>query len=186
MNPLSGGLIPQKPELFTYLTEGTDLTVPQAALRFVASHREITVTLAGCTTRQHVDDAVKAVENLEELPAEEVAEKFGSSRMALNDLCTGCGYCKGCPMGLEIPKFMDGYNQKLLSGDTALVPTRLRIQWELKPEQAAACIGCGSCEKKCTQHLPIIERMREIASLPPENPDWSSAQSRKDLRTFSL
>ena len=185
MNPLSGGLIPQKPELFTYLTEGTDLTVPQAALRFVASHREITVTLAGCTTRQHVDDAVKAVENLEELPAEEVAEKFGGSRMALNDLCTGCGYCKGCPMGLEIPKFMDGYNQKLLSGDTALVPTRLRIQWELKPEQAAACIGCGSCEKKCTQHLPIIERMREIASLPPENPDWASAQSRKDLRTFS-
>ena len=157
MNPLSGGLIPQKPELFTYLTEGTDLTVPQAALRFVASHREITVTLAGCTTRQHVDDAVKAVENLEELPAEEVAGKFGSSRMALNDLCTGCGYCKGCPMGLEIPKFMDGYNQKLLSGDTALVPTRLRIQWELKPEQAAACIGCGSC--------PVPERPSYIFSV---------------------
>ena len=39
-------------------TEGTDLTVPQAALRFVASHKEITVTLAGCTTKEHIDDGV--------------------------------------------------------------------------------------------------------------------------------
>lgn len=46
MNPLGGGLIPRNPEMFSYLTEGTDLTVVQAALRFVASHREITVTLA--------------------------------------------------------------------------------------------------------------------------------------------
>jgi hypothetical protein len=41
MNPLGGGLIPQNPELFAFLTEGTELTVPQAALRFVASHREV-------------------------------------------------------------------------------------------------------------------------------------------------
>lgn len=164
MNPLSGGLIPQRPELFSYLTEGTDLTVPQAALRFVASHREITVTLAGCTTKQHVDDAVKAVENLTEYPAEAVAERFGGS-MAVNDLCTGCGYCKGCPAGIEIPKLMDGYNQKIISGSAEMIPTRLRIQWELKPEAAAACIGCGFCEKKCTQHLPIAARMREIAAL---------------------
>ena len=63
MNPLGGGLIPENPETFSYLTEGTNLTVPQAALRFVASHKEITVALAGCSTKEHVDDAVKAVEN---------------------------------------------------------------------------------------------------------------------------
>ena len=45
MNPLGGGMIPENQESFSYLAEGTDLTVAQAALRFVASHREITVTL---------------------------------------------------------------------------------------------------------------------------------------------
>ena len=55
MNPLGGGMIPQNPEAFSYLTEGNDLTVPQAALRFVSSHKEITITLAGCTTKAHVD-----------------------------------------------------------------------------------------------------------------------------------
>ena len=61
MNPLGGGLIPNNPNTFEYLTDGTDLTVPQAALRFVASHKEISVALCGCTTKQHVDDAVKSV-----------------------------------------------------------------------------------------------------------------------------
>ena len=84
MNPLGGGMIPNNPEAFTYLTEGTDLNVAQAALRFVASHREITITLAGCTTKEHVDDAVKAVENLEERPAEEIIRQYEGRGESLN------------------------------------------------------------------------------------------------------
>ena len=35
----------------------------------------------------------------------------------------------------------------------------------LGKQPIAGCIACGKCEKACTQHLPIIERMKEIASL---------------------
>lgn len=163
MNPLGGGLIPQNPEAFSYLTEGTDLTVAQAALRFVASHREITVTLAGCTTKEHVDDAVKAVENLVEEPAEVVAEKYSRKGVALNNLCTGCSYCKGCPQGIEIPKFMDAYNQMILTGDKKAIVNRLNNHWCIPQSMAGECIACGNCESQCTQHLPIIERLKEIA-----------------------
>lgn len=165
MNPLGGGLIPQNPEAFSYLTEGTDLTVPQAALRFVASHREITVTLAGCTTKAHIDDAVKAVENLQEMDAWQVAEKYESSGIALNDLCTGCAYCKGCPKDIEIPRLMDAYNQKLLTGEQENIMERVKNHWNIDPQQAANCISCGKCEIQCTQHLPIIQRLGEIAAL---------------------
>ena len=89
MNPLGGGMIPANPDAFAYLAEGTEFTVPQAALRFVASHKEITVTLAGCTTKEHIDDAVKAVENLEEKPASEIAKEYEGRGVALNNLCTG-------------------------------------------------------------------------------------------------
>lgn len=165
MNPLGGGLIPSHPDRFAYLTEGTDLTVPQAALRFTASHREITVTLAGCTTKAHVDDACKAVEHLEEKPITEITAEYDKKGVALNNLCTGCGYCKGCPKEIEIPKYMDAYNQYVLSGKKEDITERLGGHWGKKKEQAAECISCRHCEKECTQHLPIIERLKEIAAL---------------------
>lgn len=165
MNPLGGGMIPANPDAFSYLTEGTDLTVPQAALRFVASHKEITVTLAGCTTKAHVDDAVKAVEGLEERPAKEIVKAYEDKGVALNNLCTGCAYCKGCPKGIPIPKFMDSYNQKILTGKDEEIMNRMNMHWDIEKETAAQCIACGKCERQCTQHLPIIERLKEIASL---------------------
>lgn len=165
MNPLGGGLIPSHEEAFSYLTEESDLTVPQAALRFVASHKEITVTLAGCTTKAHVDDAVKAVAHLKEQPAKEIAKMYENKGVALNDLCTGCSYCKGCPKEIAIPKYMDAYNQYVLSGKKETILDRLDGQWGMSKEAAGECIACGRCEKECTQHLPIVKRLKEIAVL---------------------
>ncbi|MFR5601712.1 MAG: 4Fe-4S dicluster domain-containing protein [Lachnospiraceae bacterium] len=130
----------------------------------LSSHKEITVALAGCTTKAHVDDAVRAVEHLEEYPAEEIVKKYEDQGMALNDLCTGCAYCAGCPKGIEIPKLMDAYNHKILTGRPESMEARLNGHWGIKKEQANACIGCGKCERQCTQHLPIIQRMKEIAA----------------------
>lgn len=162
MNPLGGGLIPENPETFSYLTEGTDLTVPQAALRFVASHKEITVALAGCTTKEHVDDAVKAVEDLEERPAAEIYKEYEHKGVALNNLCTGCAYCDSCPLDIDIPKYMDAYNLHIFGKDMA---GRLKGHWGIPASKAAECIKCGQCEDLCTQHLPIMDRLAEIALL---------------------
>ena len=47
MSPLGGGLIPANPDAFRYLTEGTDLTVPQAALiRHLTEGTDLTVPQA--------------------------------------------------------------------------------------------------------------------------------------------
>ncbi|MDF2542830.1 MAG: hypothetical protein K0S47_2548 [Herbinix sp.] len=161
MNPLGGGLIPNNPETFRYLAEGTDLTVPQAALNFVASHKEITITLAGCTTKQHVDDACKAVENLVEKPASVIYNEYENKGVALNNLCTGCSYCKSCPVDIDIPKYMDAYNEKILGNN---LMDRLKWHWGIPSSKAAECIACGQCESLCTQHLPIIERLKEVAA----------------------
>ena len=162
MNPLGGGLIPNNPKIFEYLTEGTDLTVAQAALRFVASHKEITVALNGFTSKQHVDDAVKAVEGLVEKPAAEIYQEYEAKGIALNNLCTGCGYCKHCPQAIDIPKFMDAYNEQILGNSLS---GRLTGHWGISNKLAAECIRCGQCEALCTQHLPIMDRLEEIASV---------------------
>jgi hypothetical protein len=62
---------------------------------------------------------------------------------------------------------MDAYNAKLLSGGpeaNLAIANRLRWHWEISPESARACSLCGQCEEKCTQHLPIQERLKEIAA----------------------
>ena len=162
MNPLGGGLIPGNPEIFHYLTEGTELNVAQAALRFVASHKEISVTLCGCTTREHVEDAVKSIENLVERPASEIYQEYEAKGIAFNNLCTGCGYCKSCPQDIDIPKYMDSYNEKILGNNIA---SRLRGHWGISNNIAGKCIKCGQCETLCTQHLPIMDRLDEIAAV---------------------
>ena len=43
---------------------------------------------------------------------------------------------------------------------------RFQNHWELTPAQAADCIACGQCESRCTQHLPIIQRLKKIAAFP--------------------
>ena len=159
MNPLGGGLIPNNPEKFAYLAEGTNLNVAGAALRFVASHREITVALAGCATKAHVDDACAAVENLVEKPAAEIYRAYESKGESINDMCTGCGYCEVCPVGIQIPKYMDAYNMELLGSN---FQDRLNWHWDVVAEDAGKCTSCRKCEELCTQHLPIIERLDYI------------------------
>jgi len=165
MNPVGGGVIPGSPETFAYLTEGTDLNVAQAALRFVASHKEVTVALNGIGTTEQVDEAVKAVEGLVERPAHEIVAEHSKDGIALNDLCTGCGYCMGCPVDIDIPKFMDAYNIKILTGKEEECLNRFKFHWGIPSEQAGECIVCGKCERECTQHLPIMERLGEIAEM---------------------
>lgn len=163
MNPLGGGIIPNHPQMFEYLTEGTDLNVAQAALRFVASHKEITVTLAGFTTKEHVDDACTAVKNLVEKPTVNICKEYEQKGLSLNTLCTGCAYCIDCPMDIDIPKYMDAYNQKILGSS---IKDRLNWHWGgLPTSKTAECIKCGKCETLCTQHLPIMERLYEISSI---------------------
>ena len=39
------------------------------------------------------------------------------------------------------------------------------MHWDIAKDSASDCIACGKCEKACTQHLPIIERLKEISAL---------------------
>lgn len=163
MNPLGGGTIPQNPKFFSYLTEGTNLTVAQAALRFVISHREVSVALNGFSNKEQVDDAVIAAENLVEYSAAELAARYAGKGESINDLCTGCKYCDHCPKGIPVHKYMDAYNEIILGGDPIF---RMDQVHRVLATGARECVACGVCESKCTQHLPIIERLKEIGKLP--------------------
>jgi predicted aldo/keto reductase-like oxidoreductase len=164
MNPLGGGLIPRNPQRFSFLRSRPDESVVSAALRFNLSHPAITSALVGFTSTTEIDEAVTAVEKFHPYSTTERAHIETHLHEAFNGLCTGCGYCLPCPVDIPIPKFLDAYNQLILTGgDDTNVTDRFRLHWNIDRRLAANCIRCGACEERCTQHLPIIQRLDELA-----------------------
>ena len=167
MNPLGGGLIPENAQTFDFLRGPGDSTVTAAALRFNISQPAITSALVGFANKQQVDEAVAAVQDFKPYTQEHIDSIRSKVMTAFNSLCTGCGYCLPCPEGIKIPQMMDAYNHRLLASpgkkDKA-ISDRLKWHWNEVPQSAKACSLCGACETKCTQRLPIRERMKEVAA----------------------
>jgi len=163
MNPLGGGLIPQNPERFAFLKTETADNVVSAALQFNLSHPAITTALVGFANNQEIDQAVAAANNFIPYSQEQQQKLQQNIETSFAGFCTGCGYCLPCPVGIPIPKYLDSYNQLILSnGDQEAVLNRYRMHWNITPQQAKECIRCGDCETRCTQHLPIIQRLEEL------------------------
>ena len=164
MNPLGGGLIPRNPQRFSFLQRRQNESVVSAALRFNLSHPAITSTLVGFTSTTEIDGAVAAIDHFSPNSPQERARIEEHLHASFDDLCTGCGYCLPCPVAIPIPKFLDAYNQLILShGDDKCVSNRFRLHWNIDRQLAANCSHCGACEERCTQHLPITQRLNELA-----------------------
>ena len=164
MNPLGGGIIPQHSHKFRFLSTRPGETVVEGALRFLLNDKRITCALVGLSDMAQLAEALRAVDGFHPLPPEQVEAIRGGLRAGFDHMCTGCGYCLPCPKGLAVPKLMDAYNQFVLTGRTEDIFPRLQWHWAISQNtpEAFACVACGECVKRCTQKLPIIERIAEI------------------------
>jgi len=166
MNPLGGGVIPDHPELFKFIQREGETTV-EAALRVLWDHPEITNTLVGFDTIEHLNDALRAMKEYKPRLLQELDDVKSKASSSFEGICTGCSYCitenNNCPMNIPIPYYMDAYNQKLLNKNSKdPVGDRLKWHWNLDRAGAGKCTECGLCEKACTQHIDIINRLKEI------------------------
>ena len=169
MNPLGGGMIPEHRDALGFLAKDGEDTV-EAALRFVVSCPQINVALNGFTTREHIDTAVRVAADAKPFTDEDLARIRQNLSGAMNEVCTACGYCvKGCPQKIPIPAYMVFYNQHHMFGTSEEEMTKLlanELTWGTlvgRQAEAADCIECGKCEKTCTQHLDIMDRLKTIA-----------------------
>ncbi|QEN04733.1 aldo/keto reductase [Thiospirochaeta perfilievii] len=169
MNPLSGGAIPTHEKELQFLTNGKE-TATEAALRFVISCPQITIALNGFTTKEHIDTACKIANESKPFEQDEIKRIENLVGESMNEACTGCGYCDKCPQGIAIPSFLQYYNEKHVfhKSDKEMKENIVgAYEWGIlagKKGTAADCTSCGLCEDECTQHLPIIDRLKEITS----------------------
>ncbi len=171
MNPLGGGVIPKNAEFYSFIKQNESDTIAQAALKFNMSHKEITVTLAGISSLEELEENVAAAETLDEIGDTQVEDIKSHLKEGLNALCTGCGYCIGCPQDIYIPAYMMAYNEKIIYDNQEKLEEGVngaRNWGPLKSRNdsfAKNCVECGICETQCTQHLPIIQRLEECAEV---------------------
>jgi predicted aldo/keto reductase-like oxidoreductase len=168
MNPLYGGANPTHEKELAFLASNGEPPT-EAALRFAMACPEISTAIVGFTTREHIDMACAVADRAEPFTAEQLDSIRTHIGQNMNEACTGCGYCEGCPQDIPVAAYMQFYNDKQIFGKTdaqILKDMDFQHEWGVlatRKASADACIECGQCEEACTQHLSIIERLSEIA-----------------------
>ncbi len=186
MNPLAGGVIPQNDDFFKNIKYSNHETLAQSALRFVYSHKEVTCVLSGVGSESELNENISSFTDKSQFSIKRI--EFVSNKMEqISGLCTGCGYCrKSCKKNIPIPELMQSYNMRMLANSDMLyrrtdsmliqrilILKKLILDFKIFPDNSQnPCVNCGSCEKACTQHLPIakyVKNMYDIIQLSAAN-----------------
>ena len=165
MGPVGGGRLGAPSQVIQDLLPGKVQSSAEMALRFVMNNPNVNIALSGMSSMEMVEENTRVASNMSPLSAEENARvdaMLEENRRLAELYCTGCNYCMPCPKGLNIPEIFKMMNYHRVYGLTDYArKTYASIGSEyLNFRNAAACVGCGQCEKKCPQHLSIREQLR--------------------------
>ena len=178
MEPLRGGkLVSALPEEARELIarEAPGKKPAELAFRWLYDQPGVTCVLSGMNSLDMVEENCRwASETLPGTLTEADHALYGRLRDIINAHlkvgCTACGYCMPCPQGVDIPGAFRCWNRMYTenrrSGQFEYFQV---ISLQKEPPFATRCIGCGRCEKRCPQHIPIIERLKQAdrALRPP-------------------
>ena len=166
MEPVKGGSLATLSEEITAPLKAAhpDWSVASWAMRWVASLDNCRIILSGMSDEAQVADnlATFSGENRRsEADQQVIAPVREAIRARVFVGCTACKYCMPCPFGVDIPRNFRMMNQFAMYSNER----NLQGSWKgmEEKERASACQRCGKCEKACPQHLPIREKLAEIA-----------------------
>lgn len=173
MEPVKGGTLAMLPlEAEAMLKEREpQLSIPSWAIRFAASLPNVMMVLSGMSSLEQMEDNLSYMEDFKPLTEDEKALLTERISGVINGQiavpCTGCSYCtEGCPMSIPIPKYFSLYNEDMRENLEEKGWTINFTNYKKLTEsfgKAADCIECGQCEGVCPQHLPIIEKLKDVS-----------------------
>ena len=166
MGPVGGGRLGAPSKVIQDLLPGKVQSSAEMALRFVMNNRNVNIALSGMSSMDMVEENAAVASNMEPLTQEEearIAASLEENRRLADLYCTGCNYCMPCPKGINLPEIFKMMNYHRVYGLTKFARdnyARIGKEPWLNFQNAAACVQCGACEKKCPQHLHIREQLR--------------------------
>jgi len=152
---------------------GSSKSTPEVALRFVMSNPNVTVALSGMNSIAMVEENSATAGREETLSGDErqgILDALEETKNPSDLYCTGCGYCLPCPNDIDIPANFSAMNfykvwglEEYARGQYKNLGSKKNADGEKVEAWAEACIGCGKCEPKCPQEIPIREQLKETA-----------------------
>jgi len=141
---------------------GRERSPAEWALRFVWNHPGISVAVADVSSREQLEEDLMVADSAEADSlsiAEEVA--VSNVRDALRKRrpvpCPSCRPCMPCPVGIDVPRFFEIYNDAVMYDDVETAK-KLCSDERIRP---ADCNECGLCESRCAKRLPMIDLIAE-------------------------
>ena len=169
MEPLRGGklvdLLPEKAKT-AIAADKKGRSAAELAFSWLWNQPGVTCVLSGMNSLEMVQENCRTASRAEAgaFTGEDEA-LIAAVKDAINEKlkvpCTGCGYCMPCPKGVDIPAAFRCYNEMSMESKKA----GRHEYWQVvslrkTPAFPSQCVGCGRCEKKCPQHIGIIEELK--------------------------
>lgn len=141
MKGMSGGLIHNGRAAYAYLNQFPNV-----------------LPIWGMQREEELDEFLECSINVPTMDDEDVKAVIEKDRQELNgDFCRSCGYCMPCPVGISIK---DCARVSLMIRRAPAAPW-FSEENQAKMEQAANCIACGQCMKRCPYGLQIPQLLRK-------------------------
>lgn len=168
MEPVRGGSLQTlNDDALKVFSELGNASPASYALRYVASLKNVLVTLSGMSTYEQVEDNLNTFKELAPLSGteKEAVEKANILfRKNFAVPCTGCKYCIAtCPSKIDIPACFAAYNEynktrSINDFETAYAKIP-------ESERADNCIKCKKCMEHCPQGIEIPRKLSDIKEL---------------------
>jgi len=176
MEPMKGGILGIQIEgVFSDIAEKYGWSKPtfvDLCLKWLWNQPEIGTVLSGMSTMQQLSDNIESAEEFingkgaitekEQKLIVEIREEF-DKRIRVG--CTGCAYCRPCPSNVDVLECFRVYNNASISGNWKgfkSVYDNVIFNQAKQEKRASFCTGCGICETRCPQNLPIREKLKDV------------------------
>ena len=172
MEPLKGGSILKHipDDIRDIWHSSSDVSSPaDTALRFVWDHPGVSTLLSGMSTMEQVEQNLESAERAEAggLSDDErgiIREVKKHYKARIKAHCTNCKYCMPCPAGVDIPACLEYLNNTSIYNSVEQFSTSYQKFFD-SSKKADKCVECGKCEDACPQHIPIIEKLKELETI---------------------
>jgi len=171
MGPVGGGRLGAPSEKIQGLLKNRRTSTAETAMRFVLANENIDMALSGMSDINMVKEnfeVASRTEHLTESELQHIKTMMEENKELAKLYCTNCDYCKPCPAGIDIPylfEIMNRYRVYDLKEHAKSAYNEVLNGWSWRKSAAASkCTGCGACEEKCPQKLPIIKQLAQTHS----------------------